>query len=473
MLNKVTLIGLITFATTLLFISGCSSDSNGEKSFSDVSMWVTKADKTVLFSPTNEALGDKIASAPARYFVNTDQRFQEMDGFGFALTGGSATHLMGMSAAKRAATLRELFSDDDGAIAMSYIRVTIGASDLDDNPFSYNDMPANQTDESLSNFSIDPDRTALIPVLKEILAINPDIKIMGSPWSPPTWMKTNKATIGGELLERYYDAYANYFVKYIQAYAAEGITIHSITIQNEPLHGGNNPSLYMPADQQNNFIKRSLGPIFQQNNISTKVIIYDHNADRTDYPIEILNDSVTRNYVDGSAFHLYGGSINDLSKVKEAHPDKNLYFTEQWYSSVGNFGQDLLYHSSVIFTGGALNWCKAIIEWNLSSNDTFTPHTDGGCTMCKGAITINGENMERNAGYYAVAHFSKFVKPGAIRVNTNQVNGLSAVAFINPDNSSAFILTNSTNEDKIVNIESDGIAFSATVPSRSVASFVW
>lgn len=461
------------FLALSLIITACSKDSDGGKTFSDVSLWVSKADQSLLLAPSNDLLQDKRASAPARYFINVDQTFQEMDGFGFAVTGGSATHLMGMSASKRAETLRELFSEDEGAIAMSYIRITVGASDLDDNPFSYNDMPGNETDESLSNFSIEPDRAALIPVLKEILAINPDIKIMASPWSPPTWMKTNRSTVGGELLERFYDSYANYFVKYIQAYAAEGITIDAITIQNEPLHGGNNPSLYMPADQQNKFIKQSLGPIFQQNNITAKVIIYDHNADRTDYPIEILNDSVTRSYVDGSAFHLYGGSINDLTKVKEAHPDKNIYFTEQWYSSVGNFGNDMLYHSSVIFTGGALNWCKAIIEWNLSSNDTFTPHTDGGCTMCKGAITINGDNMSRNAGYYAVGHYSKFVKAGAIRVNTNQVNGMSAVAFKNPDNTMAFILTNSTNEVKVVNIESDGIAFSASIPERSIASFVW
>lgn len=465
---------LKTFVIVLFVVlSACSKDSDGGKSFSDVSLWVSKADQSMLLAPSNDLLQDRRASAPARYFINTDQTFQEMDGFGFAVTGGSASHLMGMSAAKRAETLRELFSEDEGAIAMSYIRITVGASDLDDNPFSYNDMPGNETDESLSNFSIEPDRAVLIPVLKEILAINPDIKIMASPWSPPTWMKTNRSTIGGELLERYYDAYANYFVKYIQAYAAEGISIDAITIQNEPLHGGNNPSLYMPVDQQNNFIKQSLGPIFQQNNITAKVIIYDHNADRTDYPIEILNDTVTRSYVDGSAFHLYGGSINDLTKVKEAHPDKNIYFTEQWYSSAGDFGNDMLYHSSVIFTGGALNWCKAIIEWNLSSNDTFTPHTDGGCTMCKGAITINGDNMSRNAGYYAVGHYSKFVKPGAVRVNTNQVNGMSAVAFKNPDNSLAFVLTNSTNEVRVVNIESDGIAFSASIPERSIASFVW
>jgi glucosylceramidase len=470
---RYSILGLILLTSTLIFLQACSEDSSSSKSFSDVSFWVSKADKSMLMTQNNDALSEKVPSAPARFFVNQEQRFQEMDGFGFALTGGSASHLMGMTAANRTALLRELFSDDEGAIAMSYIRITIGASDLDDNPFSYNDMPNNVPDESLSNFSIDPDRAMLIPVLKEILAINPDIKIMGSPWSPPAWMKTNKSTIGGELLERYYDAYANYFVKYIKAYAAEGITINAITIQNEPLHGGNNPSLYMPADQQNNFIKQSLGPIFQNEGISTKIIIYDHNADRTDYPIEILDDSVTRSYVDGSAFHLYGGSINDLSKVKEAHPDKKIYFTEQWYSSVGDFGQDMLYHSSVIFTGGALNWCSAIIEWNLSSNATFTPHTDGGCTMCKGAISINGNDVERNAGYYAVGHYSKFVKPGAIRLNTNQVNNMSAVAFQNPDNSLAFVLTNDAFQDVLVTIEADGISFSATVPSRSISTFTW
>lgn len=462
---------LIHFVFISIIIFACGEESsNDARSIDDIQLAVSKADKSLLMSDDRSILGEKLEQADIGILVNPDTEYQEMEGFGFALTGGSATHLSGMTASARSAILRELFSKDDGAIAMSYIRVTIGASDLDPQPFSYNDLPAGQTDPNLEQFSIDPDRERVIPILKEILAINPDIKIMASPWSAPAWMKSNKSTVGGELLDSFYSSYANYFVKYIQAMAAEGITIHSITVQNEPLHGGNNPSMEMSAAQQNRFIKNNLGPAFQQNNIETEIVLYDHNADRTDYPISILDDSTTKPFVAGSAFHLYGGSINDLMKVKAAHPDKKLYFTEQWYSSVGDFGNDMIYHSEVIFTGGALNWCGVIIEWNLSSNSDFTPHTPGGCTMCKGAISINGDNVERNAGYYAVGHYSAFVEPGAKRVQLTEIPNFGEVAFKNPDGSIVVVLTNIQNTDRTINMTIEGLEFSVMAPSRSIVS---
>ena len=182
--------------------------------------------------------------------------------------------------------------------------MSIGASDLSDRVFSYNDLPAGETDPEMTRFSLDPDREDLIPVLKEILAINPSIKLLGSPWSAPLWMKTNNSSVGGSLKHEWFNAYAKYFVKYVQGMKAEGITIDAITIQNEPLHPGNNPSMYMTASDQALFIRQSLGPAFAAAGISTKIIIYDHNADRTDYPLDILNDPDARKYVDGSDFVL-------------------------------------------------------------------------------------------------------------------------------------------------------------------------
>ena len=176
---------------------------------------------------------------------------------------------------------------------------------MDEYPFSYNDLPDGQTDVEMNDFDLGYDKLYLLPILKEIIEISPNIKIMASPWSPPSWMKTNNSTIGGKLLPEFYDAYALYFVKYIQSMKDEGIKIDAITIQNEPLHDGNNPSMHMSSSEQTLFVKQSLGPTFLQNQIDTKIIIYDHNADRIDYPISVLDDLSARQYIDGSAFHLY------------------------------------------------------------------------------------------------------------------------------------------------------------------------
>ncbi|MEN9685451.1 MAG: hypothetical protein RLZZ28_1237, partial [Bacteroidota bacterium] len=264
--------------------------------------------------------------------INTDdsKKFQTIDGFGFALTGGSAMHLMKMQQDARTALLKKLFATNADNIGTSYLRISMGASDLDEAPFSYDDLPAEETDPELKKFNLGKDKKYLLPVLKEILQINPAIKIMASPWSPPVWMKTNGDTRGGNLILAYYPVYARYFVRYIQEMKKQGIRIDAVTLQNEPLHTGNNPSMQFLAEEEAVFVKSHLGPAFQAARINTKIIVYDHNADKPEYPISILNDAEARKYIDGSAFHLYAGKIEALSKVQEAHPDKNLYFTEQW-----------------------------------------------------------------------------------------------------------------------------------------------
>ncbi|OGX91934.1 hypothetical protein BEN49_03855 [Hymenobacter coccineus] len=262
--------------------------------------------------------------------MDAAQKFQSIDGFGYCLTGGSAQLLRAMSAPARAKLLQELFGTAGSAIGVSYLRLSIGASDLDAQVFSYDDLPAGETDPTLAKFSLAPDEKDLIPVLKEILAISPNIKLMGSPWSPPTWMKTNGNSKGGSLKPEFYDAYARYFVKYIQGMKTHGIRLDAVTVQNEPLHPGNNPSLLMEAADQAVFIGKALGPAFKAAKLDTKIICYDHNADRPDYPITVLDDATARPYVDGSAFHLYRGEIGALEQVHAKYPNKNLYFTEEW-----------------------------------------------------------------------------------------------------------------------------------------------
>jgi len=439
----------------------------------DVTFYLTKPDKSVLFTAQENSVTVATNTNLPLIEIEPATTFQTMDGFGFALTGGSAMHLYNMSAAKRHALLTELFDYNDNNIGISYLRISIGASDLDASVFSYDDLPSGETDVNMDHFSLAPDRQYLIPILKEILTINPNIKILGSPWSAPLWMKTNNNSVGGSLKQEYYDAYAKYFVKYIQGMAQEGITIDAITIQNEPLHDGNNPSMYMPASEQAAFIKSSLGPAFKTAGIQTKIIVYDHNCDRTDYPTEIYQDADASQYVDGAAFHLYAGSINSLAALHNSYPDKNLYFTEQWIGAPGDFPNDLKWHTRELIIGASRNWCKNVLEWNLAADSNLQPHTDGGCSQCLGALSIDGDNVTRNPAYYIIAHASKFVRPGSVRISSNQPDNLPNVAFKTPDGSTVLIVLNDATTSQSFNMKLGVETVTSTLAGGAVGTYIW
>ena len=464
-------LGTLTF---IFFISSCA-----EKAIeSDVAVWLTNLDESALFEKQHgtlvfEALDNSLP------IINVDptQSFQTMDGFGFSLTGGSAMVINRMNSDNRAKLLKELFDTDHNNIGISYLRISIGASDLNDHVFSYNDLPDGETDVELDNFSIDEDKKDLIPVLKEILAINPNIKLMGSPWSAPKWMKTNNDTKGGSLKPEFYKTYSNYFVKYIQNMKEEGIMLDAITIQNEPLHPGNNPSMYMEAKDQADFIKNHLGPTFLREGVKTKIVIYDHNLDRIDYPLSILEDKDAAQYIDGTAFHLYGGSIEEMSKVHNAFPGKNLYFTEQWVGDLE--GQNTIkdvfgWHMKNLIIGAPQNWSKLVLEWNLASDENLDPHTDrGGCNICIGAVTIEGDKVARRPAYYIIAHTSKFVRPGSVRIYSTNTNGLSSVAYQTPDNKTVLIVLNENTTLTDFLVEFKGKSFRTKLNKGSAATYVW
>lgn len=457
----------------LLFACADKKEATTETS-PEAQLYVTTLDKSSLLEKqelqVSKATED---SAAAVIVVDTTKTYQEMVGFGYTLTGGSALHINQMSDTARTALLEELFGTGEDDLGISYLRLSIGASDLDEAPFSYNDLPEGQTDVELEHFSLANDTVNLIPVLKEILEITPDIRILGSPWSPPVWMKDNKDTRGGSLLKEYYPAYADYFVKYIEAMAEEGITIDAITIQNEPLHPGNNPSLLMLPEDQAEFIKDHLGPTFEENNIDTKIILYDHNADRPDYPISILDDPEAAKYVDGSAFHLYGGEIEALSEVHEAHPDKHLYFTEQWVGAPGDFAQEMSWHTENLIIGAPRNWSRNVLEWNLAADENQDPHTDrGGCDRCLGAVTIEGDNVTREPAYYIIAHASKFVRPGSIRVDSNLPENIPNVAYRTPEGNTVVIVQNTAEEEKEIKVQVGEQQTSFKLPAGAVGTLV-
>ena len=458
----------------MVAMSACT-DKKGLKpeDATEAEFWLTTGDQSALLVKQSALKFTDLKNSDPLIVVNDQQIYQTIDGFGFTFTGGSAMLINSLPANQQDSLLKELFLSKNKGIGISYLRLSIGASDLSDAPFTYNDLPQGQTDLNQDHFSIAKEMKDMIPVLKKIVALNPSIKILGSPWTAPIWMKTKNSFMGGSLKPEYYESYAKYFVKYIRAMKDQGITIDALTIQNEPLNGGNVPSMYMEAPDQATFIKTALGPALKQAAMTTKIIVYDHNADRTDYPLTILDDPQASAYVDGSAFHLYGGSINDLSKVHEAHPDKNLYFTEQWVGGPGNFGGDLKWHVSNLIVGGTRNWCRNILEWNLAADPSYGPHTDGGCSKCLGAITIGPEGVSRNVAYYVIGHASKFVSPGSVRVSSNMIDGLENVAFKTPDGKKVLIVINTKSNTQKFNIKSSAKAAQVTLSAGAVATFVW
>jgi len=465
---KMTIFLIISSLSLIMPINACNQKDE------PVIWYLTSQDKTTLFQKQTPVTTEK-GSTGNITTINLDDSeiYQNMDGFGFALTGGSAILINAMNPEARKKLLSELFADSDNSIRVSYLRISIGASDLSDRVFSYDDLPDGEKDPEMKKFSLEPEKKDLIPVLKQILEINPGIKILGSPWSPPVWMKTNGKSKGGSLKPEYYDAYALYFVKYIQGMKEEGIRIDAITIQNEPLHPGNNPSMFMPANEQADFIKKSLGPAFEKANIDTKIIIYDHNPNRVDYPIQVLNDPEASRYVDGTAFHMYEGKVEDISEVHKAHPDKNLYFTEQWVGAPGDFPNDLKWHIRTLIIGAVRNWCKNVIEWNLAADPRQDPHTEGGCTECLGAITIDRDSVTRNPAYYIIAHASKFVDPGSVRINSNIPENLPNVAFKTPEGKIVLIVLNDSDKAQNFQISYKSKSIRANLSSGSVATYIW
>lgn len=435
--------------------------------------WLTDPLLNIKFKKQMQGLVEGELEGVAQITVNPAVMMQEMDGFGFTLNGGSALHLHNIPDEVRKQLLTELFEYHENSIGVSYLRVSIGASDLDEKVFSYNDLETGQTDLAMQSFTLEEDRKYLIPILNEILKINPEIKIIASPWSPPLWMKTNGRSIGGTLKPEYFEAYAAYFVTYIQEMAKEGISIDAITVQNEPLHPGNNPSLLMTATDQIDFIKGSLGPAFKAAELNTKIIIYDHNADRPDYPIDVLNDSVVKQYIDGSAFHLYAGDISALSKVHEAHPDKNIYFTEQWISASGDFWEDFKWHIRELIIGAPRNWSKTVLEWNLAADENLQPYTPGGCSTCLGALTITNNGVKRNPAYYIIAHAAKFVRPGASRIESSATDNFPNVAFKTLDGHIVIIVLNNSETQGSFNIVVGEKSIHSKLSAGSAGTYVW
>ncbi|MDX2285271.1 MAG: glycoside hydrolase family 30 beta sandwich domain-containing protein [Bacteroidia bacterium] len=410
--------------------------------------------------------------------VDTTAVYQPIEGFGAALTGSSAWLLMQMEPARRQALLRELFVPDSNGLGISYLRLCIGASDFSaQGDYTYNDLPPGQTDPELAQFSLAKDAQDVIPVLKEILALAPDLNLMATPWSPPAWMKTSGRMAGGSLKPEWYSTYARYLVRYVQEMQAEGIHIQTITPQNEPLHGSAAyPCMLMTAEEQRVFVRDHLGPAFQAAGLDTKIIVYDHNCDQPGYPLAILGDPAAKAFVAGSAFHLYGGDISAMRTVHEAHPDKGLYFTEQSGGSwAPNYGDNLRWYARNLIIGAPNHWSRTVLFWNLALDPAHGP-TNRGCSDCRGVITVNPDSgkIQRNEEYYALAHAARFVRPGSVRIGSSGGSGtLLHTAYRTPAGQTVLILLNDEAEPRRIAVRGGGQDLHAALPAHTLATVVW
>ncbi|GGM96317.1 glucosylceramidase [Dyadobacter beijingensis] len=479
---------ITTVAGLALAMSSCSAGepANDDPKPTDtttankVAVWVTNGQRSKLLTSENPLTISKAGSggSPGNVInIDFSTRLQEMEGFGAALTGSSAYLIQQkMNASQRAALLKDLF-DPQAGIGMSYLRVTMGASDFSLEDFTYNDLPAGQTDPDLKQFSIAKDQAELLPVLKSIVALQPAIRIMATPWSAPAWMKTSGKLAGGSLKPEWYGAYAQYFIKYLNAYQKEGIAIDAISVQNEPLHEAAYPSMGMDSAAQGNFIKNHLGPLFKTNAVKAKILLYDHNWDRPGYPMSILKDPQASQYVAGSAFHAYGGSVSAMSTVHDQFPDKGLYFTEisggRW---VTNFSDNLKWNMSNIFIGTANNWSKNALLWNIALDPSDGPKNKG-CDNCRGVVTIGADgSVTKNVEYYTIAHMSKFIRPGAFRVQSDRLNAstqLEHAAFLNADGSRVLVVLNQGADNKKITVATGEGQFTYTLDPNAVATLVW
>jgi glucosylceramidase len=466
-----------------------------------IEAWVTNPDRSSLFQRAPHTI--PFRNSPTRgplIVIDPAQQMQSIDGFGYALTGGSAELLMAMTPEARDRILRQIFNSDSNHLGVSYLRVTIGASDLNSVVYSYDDLPAGETDPALAKFDLGEDRKHVLPVLKQILALAPDIKILGSPWSAPAWMKTNGNVRGGALKEECYPVYALYLVKYIQAMQKEGVRIDAITIQNEPLNSKNTPSMQWQVNQQLVFLRDHLYPAFATAGLKIKVVLFDHNLDRPDYPLTLLSDPVISRFADGSGFHHYGGDMSAMSKIHLARPDKSIYFTEQMIiEKPGSPSIAIAPTVKRMIIDTTRNWSRNVILWNLAADPENKPHTDnGGCAMCQGAITIDKNVVSLNLAYYAIAHASKFVRPGSVRIgSTNRGDQTVAltedeerpglkrmavvensqtlpnVAFKTPDGRIVLIVANDTQSVNSFVVQYNGQFANVRLNPGAVGTYVW
>ncbi|MFL6119338.1 discoidin domain-containing protein [Actinophytocola sp.] len=488
--------GVATMALLLGAIAVPPAGAAGGHGLAQARVWVTTPDRTELLAERPPVTFGTAPSAQPTIVVDPDRAYQSVDGFGASVTDSSAAVLNGLSPAVRADTMRRLFDPVRG-IGVSFLRQPVGSSDFTASAahYTYDDVPPGRTDFALRHFSIAHDEATVLPLLREAKRLNPALKVMATPWSPPAWMKTTGSLVGGRLQDdpAVYDAYARYLVRFVQAYTAAGVPIDFLSVQNEPQNRTPNayPGTDLPVAQELKVIT-ALGPKLRAASPRTRILAYDHNwathpndgDTETDYPYEILRDRAAR-WIAGTAFHCYYGDPSAQTALHNAFPDKGIWFTE-CSGSHGPadppekvFRDTLTWHARTITIGTTRNWARSAVNWNIALDSTGGPH-NGGCDTCTGLVTVQPDgSVTTDAEYYTIGHLSKFVKPGARRIastsfGTTGWNGqIMDVAFRNPDGSTALVVHNENDDPRSFAVNVGDRTFEYTLPGGALATFTW
>ncbi len=445
-----------------------------------VSAWVTTGDQTRLLSPEpGIAFGNAPVAGAQAVDVDAATRYQTLVGFGASLTDASAWLMQQkMNAAQREALLQELFGRGPGGAGFEFARLTIGASDFSRSHYSLADPPAGQPDRALASFSIAPNRADVLPLIQRARAINPQLQVMASPWSAPGWMKTTGSLIKGTLQPEMFDVFAAYLVRYVEAYAAEGVPIFALTVQNEPhFEPDDYPGMRLDPAQRARLASQFLAPLLAQRQLNTQIIDWDHNWDEPQSPSAVLADPAARAAISGVGWHCYAGNVEVQARVHESYPDKDAWFTEcsggRWKT---NWSETLPWMMRNLVIGATRGWARGVLFWNLALDENDGPHL-GGCKDCRGVVTIDSRSgaVTRNMEYYALAHASRHVRSGAQRIASSAgQDGIDTVAFRNADDGSrVLVVCNSAAAPRSISVRVDGQQFSTTLARESVATYVW
>ena len=411
--------------------------------------------------------------------VNENTKYQQFSGAGASFTD-TAAYLMNssgaLSSATRTSVMQQLF-DPSAGIGLSFLRNPMGASDLARYSYTYDDVAAGSTDPNLNSFSISHDLVDVLPLTKQAKQLNPSLKVMGTPWTAPSWMKDNGATSLGWLQSQYYAAYAQYFVKYVQAYAAQGVPIDYVTAQNEPTCCSGYPSMNWNGSGLQYFLKTNLLPAFHTAGLSTKVLALDWNWDTyASYGAPTVDDATIRNdsLFGGIAWHGYGGNVTQQTTVHNQYPATDAFDTEH---SGGTWVADQQREDMLNIIDYTRNWGKSVVKWSLAVDQNMGPH-NGGCGTCTGLITVhNGDSrsgqVDYNVEYYDMGQLTKFVKPGAYRIDSTANSTVTNVAWQNPDGSKALVAYNDSTSAQSLHVVWGGQSFTYSVPAHTSATFTW
>ncbi|MDN4056517.1 glycoside hydrolase family 30 beta sandwich domain-containing protein [Massilia sp. YIM B02763] len=450
--------------------------------------WVTTGDRGKLLARAPDAAFAKDAPATTVIDVDPDKRYQEIAGFGAAITDASGWLIQQrLRPAQRDALLRELFGraspgheaheHETPGIGLSFTRLTIGASDFSRSHYSFDDMPPGQQDPKLERFSLAPQRDSVLPTVKAALAINPQLKVMASPWSAPGWMKSTDSLVKGSLKPQAYDAFARYLSRYVAEMKKEGVPVSALTLQNEPhFEPDDYPGMRVEPAQRAALIRDFLGPRLAAEQPGVQLFDWDHNWDEPESPAIVLSDPKAAKYVSGIAWHCYGGDVRAMGRLHDRFPDKDTWFTEcsggKW---APDWGKNLMYFTRTLVIDTTRGWARGVLLWNLALDENDGPFL-GGCKNCRGVVTIDSRTGEvtRNVEYYALAHASRFVLPGARRIASDTKDkDLANVAFRNPDGTLVLLVANGAAQERAFSVRVQGRSFRWQLPAGSVATLAW